>query len=551
MIKKEDIFQHLNNALDEIQDEKVKQVILSLFTIIEEQASQIKALQEENQKLRDENNALKGEKGKPNIKPKNQTDKETNNDYSSEKERRKKNKTRKKRSKKNKITINHTQKCYVDPKILPDDAKFKGYKSVTVQDIEIIQNNIEFQKEVFYSASLNKTFTAELPPGYEGDFGPTIKSLIIILNNLCNVSEPKIFDLLESLDFKISKGSISNKLIKDKEQFHKEKDDIYLAGLASHIFQQIDDTGSRVNGENHYTQIVCNPLHTSYFTTKRKDRLTILDVLRNFKKRSFCFNDETFQLLKKLKVPQKIINNLMEIEKNKNFSEKEIDTLLKKYAPDVGKNTKTRIMEAAAIASYHILDDIPIIKILLSDDAKQFKLLTKLLALCWIHDGRHYKKLRPIVPYHRKILAKFLDDYWKFYRKLMVYKKYPTEKGADKLSKDFDELFLTKTSYNELNARIEKTNAKKEELLLVLKYPELPLHNNDSELGARVQVRKRDVSLQTRTDEGTKAKDTFLTIIQTAKKLGVNVYDYLFDRISQKYELVSLADIIQSKSVQI
>jgi hypothetical protein len=51
----------------------------------------------------------------------------------------------------------------------------------------------------------------------------------------------------------------------------------------------------------------------------------------------------------------------------------------------------------------------------------------------------------------------------------------------------------------------------------VLDYPELPLHNNDAELGARAQVRKRDVSLQTKTKEGTKASDTFLTIVNTAK----------------------------------
>ena len=34
-----------------------------------------------------------------------------------------------------------------------------------------------------------------------------------------------------------------------------------------------------------------------------------------------------------------------------------------------------------------------------------------------------------------------------------------------------------------------------EKLLLVLKFPHVPLHNNPAELGARVAVRKRDVSL--------------------------------------------------------
>jgi hypothetical protein len=48
------------------------------------------------------------------------------------------------------------------------------------------------------------------------------------------------------------------------------------------------------------------------------------------------------------------------------------------------------------------------------------------------------------------------------------------------------------------------------------------LNNNDAELAARVQVRKHGVSLHTMTEDGTKANDTFLTIVQTAKKLDVS-----------------------------
>jgi hypothetical protein len=62
-------------------------------------------------------------------------------------------------------------------------------------------------------------------------------------------------------------------------------------------------------------------------------------------------------------------------------------------------------------------------------------------------------------------------------------------------------------------------------------------------------VRKRDVSLQTRTPEGTKVQDTFLTIVETAKKLKVKIYDYIFDRITETYSLPSLASLILDKSV--
>lgn len=119
-----------------------------------------------------------------------------------------------------------------------------------------------------------------------------------------------------------------------------------------------------------------------------------------------------------------------------------------------------------------------------------------------------------------------------------------SKEGAEKLSTEFDQLFSTQTNYQALDDRIAKSKAKKSELLLVLKYPELPLHNNEAELGARAQVRKRDVSLHTMTEEGTKANDTFLTIVQTAKKLGVRAYEYIYDRVSKNYHLPSLSSLI-------
>ena len=73
------------------------------------------------------------------------------------------------------------------------------------------------------------------------------------------------------------------------------------------------------------------------------------------------------------------------------------------------------------------------------------------------------------------------------------------------------------------------------------------MHNNESELGARAQVRRRDVSLHTMTEDGTEANDTFLTIVQTAKKLGVSTYEYIYDRISKHFLMLTLAETITAK----
>ena len=124
----------------------------------------------------------------------------------------------------------------------------------------------------------------------------------------------------------------------------------------------------------------------------------------------------------------------------------------------------------------------------------------------------------------------------------------PTAFDAQKLDAEFDSLFSSKTGYQQLDDRIASSLENKNSLLLVLKYPELPLHNNSAELGARAQKRKGDVSLQTKNAKGTNAKDTFMTIIQTARKLGVNTYEYIFDRITKKFEMPSLAEMITQQA---
>ncbi|MES0336271.1 MAG: transposase [Candidatus Magnetobacterium sp. LHC-1] len=164
--------------------------------------------------------------------------------------------------------------------------------------MKIETDNIEFQKEIYYSPSLNKTYRGEVPSGYEGAFGPSIKAMTIIMKYVCNTSEPKILEFFQNYGIYISGATISNMLVKNNEMLHKEKEDIYRSGLRSSIYQQIDDTGTKVNGENYYTHVVCNELYAAYFTTKHKDRLTIIDILRGSGSRSYCFNEETFKLLK-------------------------------------------------------------------------------------------------------------------------------------------------------------------------------------------------------------------------------------------------------------
>ncbi|MCB1094535.1 MAG: hypothetical protein KDN22_03050, partial [Verrucomicrobiae bacterium] len=57
------------------------------------------------------------------------------------------------------------------------------------------------------------------------------------------------------------------------------------------------------------------------------------------------------------------------------------------------------------------------------------------------------------------------------------------------------------------------------------------LHNNDSELAARGAARSRDVSLHSCSLRGVAAMDNQSSIVATARKLGIRVARYIYDRI--------------------
>jgi hypothetical protein len=534
--------------LNSIQDVGgARRAIVLLFNLIEDQQATIRQLQAENQQLRDENNRLKGEHGQPDIKANKPPKPPAASDHSSEAERRQPQAWRK-GSKLDRITIQREVLLTVDPSSLPADAEFKGHEDVVVQDVRFETANILFHKEKYYSPSAGQTYLAELPPGYSGQFGPGLKALALVEYYACNVAEPKLLDLFRSIGVVISAGELSNLLIKHQAGFHAEKAAVYAAGLGSSPWQHLDQTSTRVDGVNQQCHVVCNPLYTAFFTTASKDRLSVLDVLRNLAARTFRLNAEAFELLHVLGLAQRVLIQLQALPQAQTFSETELMALLDQLAPPLGPLQRQHILEATAIAAYHAQLEFPVIQLLLCDDAPQFNWLTGELALCWVHEGRHYKKLAPYVPQHQQLLAEFQKQFWDFYDQLLTYRQQPSVAEKARLTTKFETLFATTTGYEALDARIAKTRLKKTSLLLVLEHPEIPLHNNPAELAARQRVRKRDVSFGPQTADGAKAWDTFQTLTGTAKKLGVSIYHYIRDRVSQAYTLPSLADLITERA---
>jgi Transposase IS66 family len=526
-----------------IEDEAVRKLVVYMMNQLESQHAQLQEKDEVIQSLRDEISRLKGEQGKPKIKANKPT-----TALSSEKERRE-SKPRHKESKQAQIRIDRVEVVKVDHQELPKDAKFKGYEEAVVQDIEIRLENIKFRKEKYYSPSHRQTYQADLPPGYKGQFGPRVRAWVLTLYYEGGMSEPKILEFLQTVGMRISAGQLSDMLIKDQEAFHAESAQVLRAGLISSPWQHLDSTATRVNGRNEHCHVLCNLLYTAYCTRPSKDRITMLRVLLGGADPVFRCNELALDLLKKLGLAQKWCKKLTDLlPKEQDWEENQLDQWLDRNLPQLGPLQRKLVKDALAIAAYRTQTLWPVVELLVCDDASQFNWLTAALALCWIHEFRHYKKLIPCIPIHCQILDTFNESFWQLYRSLLAYRHNPSQQNAEARRSEFEQLFGQTTGYELLDKRLALTLAKKEALLLVLSHPEILLHNNPAELGARQRVRKRDVSLQARTEDGIRAWDTFQTLVATAKKLGVNIYQYFYDRIAQTNRSPSLVDIIEQRS---
>jgi len=526
--------------------------------------------QQEIQLLKDEVNRLKGEQGKPNIpgntekkkeeeaeevkSAQKETDleieKEQPSNHSSEAERKEKEPAKKKAIKfdsSRKIDKQEVVKLE-NKEGLPSDIVFKGYATSHYQTLEIASKLIAVKREIYYSAIEKKSYTAPLPQDYDAgsDYTRTLKGHLVMLRTAFGMSIEKVGSFLRMHGVDICDPTVSNIVLDKGEELKSEYEQIHRVGVEIGLFNETDTTGARVNGVNYHSHVFGNEYYTAYFTRPHKDRQTVLDLLRSEQPRAYLLNQATLEIYEYLKIPKKVTHLLNSLISKDSVDQESFLKKLKQVLPEADyTRQKEKLLEGAYLAHYQSGDWLAV---LVCDDAPQYKLLAVLISLCWIHIGRHFKKINPKIKHHQDLLADFLKDFWHFYHKLKVYKKAPCFEEARKLDKDFDKLFSQKTGFDLLDQRIAKTKAKKQELLVVLKHPYIPLHNNRSELAARVEVRYRDISYQTRNQRGTLAKDVFFTIIQTCKKLGVNPYAYILDKITRKKQMTPLPELMKQKA---
>jgi hypothetical protein len=531
----------LQDRIDRLEAENARLRGEDLRNALESSLGENARLREEQQRLRDALAQAKGEQGKPRVLPQRQTT------HSSEQERGRSPRAWHKSCKVAALPIDRTLECHLPPAALPADARLERYLERTVQDLVLRRDTVLIRRAQYTSASTGRTDTAPVPVGYETAFGPNLRTAVLYLHYETNSSQAKIRTLLTSMGISIASGTIAGMLLAPPA-LAEEYRAICQAGLASSAYQHLDATPTRLNGEEWQCHVLGAPLYVSFHTVPSKDRLAVLDVLRLGAPRTFVWNASAQSFLAPTHPTTATLVALGALPWEVAMDHTTFYAWLDRELGHLGTEKRRTLADALAIGAYRQQTAVPVIETLVVDAAPQFVGLTEDLALCWVHEARHYKKLAPYLPLHQALLDAVLTALWAFYREVQTYQQAPTAAEAARLRLAFDALFTCRTGYRDLDERLRKTLAKRHPLLRVLDKPYLPLHNNPAELAARQRVRKRDVSFGARSPAGLRAWDVLQTVIATAKHLGVNVWLYLHDRVSATYALPALADLIRQRT---
>lgn len=147
--------------------------------------------------------------------------------------------------------------------------------------------------------------------------------------------------------------------------------------------------------------------------------------------------------------------------------------------------------------------------------------------VCWVHEIRHYQKLFPYFSPHKRLQEEILSQWSKFYHLAKEYGRDPTSEKRQTIEVSFDQITSQETGYDSLDKQLKITRKKKSRLLTFLDYPFLPIHNNQCEQDLREFVIQRKISGETKSVAGDRSLERHLSIIQTARKQGLDIFQTL------------------------
>jgi hypothetical protein len=428
----------------------------------------------------------------------------------------------------------------IDP---PPGSVFKGYEDFVVQDLIIRPQIILYRRERWLTPD-GQNRVAELPADVQPDshFGPTLISFIIHQYHHQHVTQPLLWEQLDQLGIDISTGQLSRILTEGKDTFHQEKIELLPAGLAASTYVQVDDTGARHQGHNGFCTHIGNELFAYFESTDSKSRQNFLEVLRGADT-DYTINESAVAYWQRQKLSQVVIERLMA---GARWWADTATWQAHLNEQQVIDPRHVRIATEGALLGSLIAHGVSPELTVLSDGAGQFDVFVH--ALCWLHVERPLERLVPHNEKHRAAIEQIRQGIWELYAGLKAYRKAPDPMMCEALGKRFDDLMAQRTDYPSIDGVLKGMARDRAKLLLVLERPEVPLHNNLSEGHIRDYVKKRKISGSTRSELGRRARDTFASLKKTCRRLGVNFWEYVQDRVRGLGQIPQLADLIRQKA---
>src|SRR4051795_2531989 len=412
---------------------------------------------------------------------------------------------------------------------VPAGSRVKGYEDFLVQELVLRPHLVRLRRERWLTPD-GRTVIAPMPAGIVGHFGPALRRFVLAQYHQGQVTVPRLVAQLRAIGILVSKRQVVRLLNAGQDAFLAEAREVLRAGLSAAGWISVDDTGARHQHRN----LVCTQLGNGHFaafaTTGSKSRLNFLEVLRAGYG-DYVVNAEALAYMRQRALAGPVIARLAEHPERHFPDEAAWSGHLERLGiagltvtPDPVK-TATEGAVWGSIGAHGRLPDT----VILSDDAGQFALGRH--ALCWVHAERLVNKIDTFTDWQHAAQQLVRALIWWFYADLKAYRRAPERRRRHERRARFERIFRRRTGFATLDRLLARLHANKEELLLVLERPEVPLNTNGSERDLRPQVVKRKISGGTRSDAGRACRDAFLGLLLTCAKLGLSFWDYLGHRL--------------------
>jgi hypothetical protein len=306
----------------------------------------------------------------------------------------------------------------------------------------------------------------------------------------------------------------------------------------------VDDTGARHQGRNGYSTVIGNDLFACFVSSDCKSRLNFLEVLHG-DQRLYAINEIALAYWEKQGLSPALAEQLCQ-DPVAFACASAWQARLTELA--ISSDRHVRLASEGALLGGLIERGVSPALVVLSDGAPQFDLLVH--ASCWVHAERPLARLLPHNDAHRQVIAQIREQIWQLYQDLKAYRQQPVAQRVPELEARFAALCNQRTGYPNIDAVLKEMRNHRADLLRVLERPEVPLHNNASESDIREYVTKRKVSGGTRSNSGRRCRDTFVSLKKTCRKLGINFWMYLQDRVRGLGQVIRLAERIRQRAAE-